>query len=282
MKMGPGVIIGIIIILFGLSLLFKGVPFFRLAFGGLLIFWGVSIIIGGFGHKWRWYDRDPNNAIFGETKYSYNESIKEYNVVFGKGEFNFRDMDLNNKSKEVTIHTVFGSTDIYLNKLVPTRITANSAFGEARMPNGNSTAFGAITYQNDDYGKLGLAGARKQIAKEGLSLVAEIPMNVEDTDMAPFVMELKKANADGVLMFIGVPQVARLIGTGKAMKFDPRWMTTTTCADAPLMMAITKGLFAGTIVANFGLFEPGKVGIGNTEDVNNPSLPLRIHSPVTV
>ncbi|MBN1849497.1 MAG: ABC transporter substrate-binding protein [Deltaproteobacteria bacterium] len=132
----------------------------------------------------------------------------------------------------------------------------------------------AITYQNDDYGKLGLAGARKQAAKEGLSLVAEIPMNVADTDMAPFVMELKKANADSVLMFIGVGQVARLIGTGKAMKFDPRWMTTTTCADAPLMIAITKGLFAGTIVANFGLFEPQVVGIGNTEDVNNPSHPV--------
>jgi hypothetical protein len=154
MKMGPGVIIGIIIILFGLSLLFKGVPFFRLAFGGLLIFWGVSIIIGGFGHKWRWchyHNSNPNNVVFGESKYSYNETIKEYNVVFGKGDFNFRDMNLNNVSKDVAIHTVFGSTDVYLSKLVPTRITANSAFGEAKMPNGNSTAFGSITYRNEAF-----------------------------------------------------------------------------------------------------------------------------------
>jgi branched-chain amino acid transport system substrate-binding protein len=132
----------------------------------------------------------------------------------------------------------------------------------------------AITYQNDDYGKLGLVGARYQAAKEGIKLVAEVPMNVADTDMAPFIMELKKVEADAVLMFIGVGQVARLIGTGKAMKFDPRWMTTTTCADVPLMMYITKGLFAGTIVANFGMMEPKQVGIGNTEDVNNSSHPL--------
>jgi branched-chain amino acid transport system substrate-binding protein len=68
--------------------------------------------------------------------------------------------------------------------------------------------------------------------------------------------------------------VARLIGTGKAMKFEPQWMTTTTCGDVPLMMYITKGLYAGTIFASFGMFDPDHVGIGNTEDVNNPSLPL--------
>ena len=149
--MGPGVIIGIIIILFGLSLLFKGIPFFRLAFGALLIFWGVSVIINGFGHKWRWYNHDPNNVVFGETKYSYSESTKEYNVVFGKGDFDFRNLFLNGQTKDIAVHTVFGSTEIYLNKSVPTRITANSTFGEARMPNGNSTAFGSITYKNEAY-----------------------------------------------------------------------------------------------------------------------------------
>lgn len=132
----------------------------------------------------------------------------------------------------------------------------------------------AITYQNDDYGKLGLVGARKQMTKEGLKLVAEIPVNVADTDMKPHIMALRKANADAVLMFVTPGHVARLIGTGKAMKFEPQWMTTTTCADVPLMMYITKGLYAGTIMAAFGMMDPSAVGIGNAEDVNNPSLPL--------
>jgi len=132
----------------------------------------------------------------------------------------------------------------------------------------------AITYQNDDYGKLGLVGAQKQMTKEGMKLVAEIPVNVADTDMKPHIMALRKAEADAVLMFVTPGHVARLIGTGKAMKFEPQWMTTTTCADVPLMMYITKGLYAGTILVSFGMMDPAAVGVGNVEDSNNPTLPL--------
>jgi branched-chain amino acid transport system substrate-binding protein len=87
-------------------------------------------------------------------------------------------------------------------------------------------------------------------------------------------MKLRQVNAEAVLMFVTPGHVARLIGTGKAMKFEPQWMTTTTCADFPLMMAITKGLYAGTIAASFGMMDPAKIGIGNLEDLNNPSMPL--------
>jgi ABC-type branched-subunit amino acid transport system substrate-binding protein len=132
----------------------------------------------------------------------------------------------------------------------------------------------AITYQNDDYGKLGLVGTKKQLADEGMKLAAEIPVNVADTDMKPHIMALKKARADAVLLFVTPGHVARLIGTGKAMGFGPQWMTTTTCADFPLMMAITKGLYAGTVAASFGMLNPSQVGIGNVEDVNNPTHPL--------
>jgi len=132
----------------------------------------------------------------------------------------------------------------------------------------------AITYQNDDYGKLGLVGAQKQMTKEGMKLVAEIPVNVADKDMKPHIMALRKANADAVLLFVTPGHLARLIGTGKAMKFEPQWMTTTTCGDVPLMMYITKGLYAGTILASFGMLDPTAVGIGNVEDVNNSTLPL--------
>jgi ABC-type branched-subunit amino acid transport system substrate-binding protein len=132
----------------------------------------------------------------------------------------------------------------------------------------------AITYQNDDYGKLGLVGAQKQMTRHGLKLVAEIPVNVADTDMKPHILKLRQVEAEAVLMFVTPGHVARLIGTGKAMKFEPQWMTTTTCADFPLMMAITKGLYAGTIAANIGMMDPAQVGIGKLEDVNNPTLPL--------
>jgi branched-chain amino acid transport system substrate-binding protein len=132
----------------------------------------------------------------------------------------------------------------------------------------------AIVYQNDDYGKQGLEGSQKQLSKYGLKLVEQIPMNMADTDMKPYIMKFKKSQAEAVLLFVTPGPVARLIGTGKAMKFNPQWMSTSTCGDHPLMMAITKGLYAGTISTAFGMMDPGKIGIGNREDTNTPSLPL--------
>jgi ABC-type branched-subunit amino acid transport system substrate-binding protein len=132
----------------------------------------------------------------------------------------------------------------------------------------------AIAFQNDDYGKQGVEGARKQLAKSGLKLVAEIPVNVADVDMKPHIMKFRKAEAEAVLLFVGPGHVARLQGTGKAMQFTPQWMTASTCGDHPLMMAITKGLYAGTISSTFGMMDPKQVGIGNKEVSQTPSLPL--------
>ena len=132
----------------------------------------------------------------------------------------------------------------------------------------------AIAFQNDDYGKQGLEGAQRQLAKSGLELVAQIPVNVADVDMKPHIMKFSNAKAQAVLLFVGPAHVARLQGTGKAMQFTPQWMTSTTCGDVPLMMAITKGGYAGTILASFGMADPTAVGIGNIEDVNATTHPV--------
>lgn len=152
MKMGTGMIIGIIIILLGLSMLFNGIPFFRIAFGLLLVFWGVSVIIGGFGHRWHWWKHEPYNAVFSESNFNGTETNKEYNVIFGKGTFDFRNVVLDSlKNKDVQIHTVFGGCEILVNKSTPYKITANSVFAGAEMPNGNTTAMGSVNYQSSTF-----------------------------------------------------------------------------------------------------------------------------------
>lgn len=118
-----------------------------------------------------------------------------------------------------------------------------------------------IAYQNDDYGKQGLEGAAYQLAQYDMKLAETVPVAATETDMIPHIMKLKKADVDTVLLFVTPGIVARMIGTGKAMKFDPQWMSTTTCGDFPLMMAITKGAYAGVITASFGIIDPvGNVG----------------------
>lgn len=109
----------------------------------------------------------------------------------------------------------------------------------------------AIAYQNDDYGKNGVAGAEKQLEKHGLKLVAQVPVEQTDTDMKPHVMQLRKAEADVVLLWVTPTHAVRIIGTATAMKYQPQWMSTSTCSDFPLMMAISKGLWKGVIAATF-------------------------------
>lgn len=129
----------------------------------------------------------------------------------------------------------------------------------------------AICYQNDDYGKQGVEGARFQLAGQHMKLVAQVPVAVSDTDMKPHIMKLRQAKAEAVLLFVGPAHLARLIGTGKAMQFEPQWMSSTTCADFPLMMYLTKGACRGLIVAGYGMVDPV---VGSIEDVANPTLPL--------
>ena len=75
----------------------------------------------------------------------------------------------------------------------------------------------ALIYQNDDYGKLGLVGAKKELAKHNMKLAAEVPVQLAETDMRPHVMLMKKTQAEAAIMFVTPGHVARLLGTGKAL-----------------------------------------------------------------
>ena len=109
----------------------------------------------------------------------------------------------------------------------------------------------AIAYQNDDYGKNGVKGAKEKLKQLGLKLVAEVPVELSDTDMRPHVMRLRKAKADAVLLWVSPVHAVRILGTAHAMKFTPQWMSTSTCSDFPLMYKISKGLWEGVITTNF-------------------------------
>ncbi len=109
----------------------------------------------------------------------------------------------------------------------------------------------AFIYQNDDYGKGGLDGAQAEIKAHGKSLVAEIPVEVTDTDLASHVMKLKQAGAEAVIMWVLPKHAAILLGTSAKLGFKPQWVACSTLSDAPLMHKITKGLWNGVIFGNF-------------------------------
>ncbi|OUM84622.1 MAG: hypothetical protein BAA01_05630 [Bacillus thermozeamaize] len=60
----------------------------------------------------------------------------------------------------------------------------------------------AIAYQNDDFGKEGLEGAKEAIKKyNGLEVVAEVPFLVTDADFSSQAQQLQKSKPDVILAF---------------------------------------------------------------------------------
>ena len=110
----------------------------------------------------------------------------------------------------------------------------------------------AFFYQNDDYGKEGLAGAEYALEKLGMKLVAAVSAEPLDTDLSSHCMKLKAAEPDVVIMWVLPKHGAIILGTAAKLGFKPQWMTTSTLSDTDIMYKITKGLFKDVIYTSFG------------------------------
>jgi branched-chain amino acid transport system substrate-binding protein len=109
----------------------------------------------------------------------------------------------------------------------------------------------AFFYQNDDYGKEGLEGAQRYAKKAGFKLMAEVPVEVTDTDLKSHALKLKESGAEAVILWILPKHAAIILGQSKAVGFEPQWVASSTLSDSILMYKITKGLWEGVIYANF-------------------------------
>jgi len=110
----------------------------------------------------------------------------------------------------------------------------------------------AMVYQNDDYGKNGLKGLETQLKQYNLQVAVAVPVEKGDSDMRPHAEKLKASGAEAVLLWVTPTHSVQIIGTAKAAGYNPQWMSTSTCSDFPLMMAISKGLWEGVIAVTFG------------------------------
>jgi hypothetical protein len=150
MKMGPGLFWGLILIIIGLSLLFKvffGISVIRLILGGVIILVGLKVLIGG--PIFNSY-RSENSVVFGEQK-NTSPPIhkKEYNTAFGTTVFDYSHIEqLDELHTKVVYNTVFGTTVIHLPKDIPVKIKIDAVFSSGVMPNGNNISFGTSHYKS--------------------------------------------------------------------------------------------------------------------------------------
>lgn len=149
--MGAGLFWGIILIIIGLSIIFRvvfDINIFRVAIGILLIFFGIKVLLG----KNFFHSTNKSEVLFDkQVVTTLTGDHTEYNVLFGKAVYDLRNLDIKGDNRvTVDLHTVFGNTVFYLNPEIPVKIKAESVFGNITLPDGNSTSFGTSHYSSGE------------------------------------------------------------------------------------------------------------------------------------
>ena len=152
--MGAGVFWGAALILIGLALIIRFVfnvdfPVFKVIVAGFFIYLGIRILFGRFGlfH----FETGPDDVLFSEKEFHRPEHNKEYNVVFGKGNFDLTNVDLSQGDVNIKIGTVFGASEIRIDRNMPVKIMADAVFAGAELPDGNTAVFGSSSYQTESF-----------------------------------------------------------------------------------------------------------------------------------
>jgi hypothetical protein len=152
MKMAPAVFWGILLVVIGLSIIFRivfDVNLFRVLIAVIVILIGIKILVGGKGIFNIRTDR--NDVIFNERTFAETpENKAEYNVVFARSVFDYRKAGIRgNRPVKVKINTLFGSTIIKVDENTPVKIKVDAVFAGAKLPDGNTIVFGSGFWQGD-------------------------------------------------------------------------------------------------------------------------------------
>lgn len=152
-----GIFWGVVVILFGVSIIINAVfnvhiPFFRILIAIFFIYIGIMVLSGGFRFSGK---ADQNTVLFSEgtMQYTGDSKNREFNVIFGKGTTQFTQVNLTNGNNMVKVNSIFGEAVIEIDPSLPIMIRVNAAFGAAYLPDQTVTSFGEYTYKTPSYGK---------------------------------------------------------------------------------------------------------------------------------
>jgi len=98
----------------------------------------------------------------------------------------------------------------------------------------NSKARIGMIYQDDDFGREGLAGARAAAAFLKTKLVAEAPYKTGTVDFTPHMNAMKEANVDAIMLWTYLPQSAAIIKQKVKMAWNVQLISNNTTGVPPL------------------------------------------------
>jgi branched-chain amino acid transport system substrate-binding protein len=107
----------------------------------------------------------------------------------------------------------------------------------------------AIFYQNDDYGKMGLAGVKKAltITAGRAKLVAAVPYEVTERALSTHALKLKESGADTLVLYTTASHAAIMTKTMAKVGFKPQVFASFPLADA-ILYKIAGPTWEGTYV----------------------------------
>ena len=134
----------------------------------------------------------------------------------------------------------------------------------------------AVFYQNDDYGKMGLAGVKKGLAATAgkAKLVSAVPYEVTERALSTHALKLKESGADTLVIYASPTHGAIITKTMAKVGYQPKVLASFPLADA-IMYKIAGPTWEGTYV---GL--PGNSGLPGTDpDADRVAAILRKYNP---
>ena len=149
MRLCGGIFMGIIFLTVGIILLLNSffnfnINMFKLIIGIVIVLFGVFVLFNGFGFQ------DSRNIVFKEGIIRVSEVQDEYNIIFASGTVDLSKVQVEDEVKKIEINTIFAEGKVILNPDVPTLIKASSAFGELKLPDRSSVVFGSQKYRIGD------------------------------------------------------------------------------------------------------------------------------------
>jgi len=101
----------------------------------------------------------------------------------------------------------------------------------------NSKARIGMIYQDDDFGREGLAGANAAAAIMKTKLVAQAPYKTGTIDFTPHMNAMKEANVDAIVLWTYLPQSAAIIKQKVKMAWNVDLISNNT-TDSPALFAL--------------------------------------------
>ena len=119
----------------------------------------------------------------------------------------------------------------------------------------------ALFYQNDDYGKMAMAGVEKALkAMPGKAkLVATVPYEVTERALGTHALKMKESGADAAILYPTPSHGALILKEMAKVDYHPKVLTTFTLGD-PIMYKVAGDVWEGTYIAL-----PGNSGVPDSE-----------------